>query len=249
MPSSVQEHYDNLLAEHYDWMFGVPLESKVAEQKILLQELLGAEASGVAVDLGCGSGFQTVALADLGYEVLAIDLSARLLGDLRGRVGSRQITVKHADMLALDSLVAAASADVVVCMGDTLTHLSSRHEVARLFQSVYRALKPGGRFIVTYRDLANGELVGVDRFIAVRSDDQRVMTCFLEYTTPDTVVVHDLINIREADGQWALQKSSYTKLRLPVEWASEEMGAAGMEVTDQRLGRLLTLAARKPGGA
>jgi hypothetical protein len=33
MPSTVQEHYDTLLAEHYDWMFGVPLESKVAERR------------------------------------------------------------------------------------------------------------------------------------------------------------------------------------------------------------------------
>lgn len=247
MPSTVQEHYDTLLAEHYDWMFGVPYESKVAEQKLLLHELLGGEASGMAVDLGCGSGFQTLALADLGYDVLAIDISARLLRDLRARVGSRPIGVKHADILTLDSLVAADSVNVAVCMGDTVTHLSSRHEVARLFQSVYRALMPGGRFILTYRDLAQGELLGLDRFIAVRSDERCVMTCFLEYQTPDTVLVHDLINTREADGAWALHKSSYTKLRLSVDWVTDELGRAGLSVSAQRPGRLVTIAARKAG--
>jgi hypothetical protein len=43
MPSTVQEHYD--------WMFGVPVESKVAEQKILLHEILGAATSGMAAEL------------------------------------------------------------------------------------------------------------------------------------------------------------------------------------------------------
>ena len=246
MPNTVQDHYDSLLAEHYDWMFGVPLESKVAEQKILLQELLGSDTHGAAVDLGCGSGFQSLALADLGYEVLAVDISARLLRDLRARVGSRHITVKHADILTLDSLVAKESVSVAVCMGDTLTHLSGRHEVVRLFQSVARALQPGGRFVVTYRDLAGGELRGLDRFIAVRSDERRVMTCFLEFESAETVVVHDLINIREEDGQWALRKSSYTKLRLPVDWVEAELGAAGLSITDQRLGRMVTVAASKP---
>jgi len=247
MPSTVQEHYDTHLAEHYDWMFGVPLESKVAEQKILLHEILGTETHGAAVDLGCGSGFQTLALADLGYEVLAMDISARLLRDLRARVGSRRISVKHANVLTLDSLVAKESVSVAVCMGDTLTHLSSRHEVSRLFQSASRALQPGGRFIVTYRDLAEGELKGLDRFIAVRSDERRVMTCFLEFETPETVVVHDLINTRDAEGQWTLHKSSYTKLRLPVAWVAAELGAAGLSISDQRAGRMLTLAATKPG--
>jgi hypothetical protein len=47
-------------------------------------------------------------------------------------------------------------------------------------------------------------------------------------------------------GQWTLHKSSYTKLRLPVEWVAAELGAAGLAVTDQRLGRMATIAASKP---
>ncbi|MGZ5921395.1 MAG: class I SAM-dependent methyltransferase, partial [Rhizomicrobium sp.] len=55
-------HYDELLAEHYSWMVGVPFAQKVAEQKALLLELgLGAGQRGVAIDLGCGSGYQAVA--------------------------------------------------------------------------------------------------------------------------------------------------------------------------------------------
>ena len=246
MPASAQEHYENLLADHYEWMFGLPFEAKVAEQKTILDEFLGKDlAGGLAVDLGCGSGFQSVALSDRGYKVLAIDTSEKLLRHLSARVGSRNIVTKHADLRELDSLVSPASVEIAVCMGDTLTHLSSRSEVSNLFQSVARALKPGGRFVATYRDLASVELLGLDRFIPVRSDDHRVMTCFLEYETVETVVVHDLINLRDDDGNWTLHKSSYKKLRLPVKWVIAELLASGLSISGRSEGRMVTIAATR----
>ncbi|MGA7853295.1 MAG: class I SAM-dependent methyltransferase [Candidatus Acidiferrales bacterium] len=245
-PATAQEHYENLLAEHYEWMFGLPFEAKVAEQKAILDEFAAGEgAGGLALDLGCGSGFQTFALSDRGYEVLAIDASAKLLAKLSARIGSRNIVARQADLRDLDSLVRPGSAEIAVCMGDTLTHFRGRTEVSHLFQSVARALKPGGKFVITYRDLASVELSGLDRFIPVRGDDRRVMTCFLEHETAETVLVHDLINIRDDDGKWTLHKSSYRKLRIPVEWVVAELSSSGLTVTGRNEGRMATLAASK----
>ena len=81
--ATVREHYDGVLAEHYTRMLG-DFEAKVTEQRALL-ERLGVSArpsGGLAVDLGCGSGVQSVALARLGFRVLAIDFSQRLLAEL-----------------------------------------------------------------------------------------------------------------------------------------------------------------------
>lgn len=243
-PGSAQEHYENLLADHYEWMCGLPFEAKVAEQKAILDEFDGPDVSGgLAVDLGCGSGFQSVALSDRGYKVLAIDTSEKLLRHLSARVASRNIVTKHADLRDLDSLVSPASVEVAVCMGDTLTHLSSRSEVTHLFRSVARALKPGGRFVATYRDLASVELFGLNRFIPIRGDDRRIMICFLEHETAETVVVHDLINLRDDDGNWTLLKSSYKKLRLPAQWVIAELLASGFSISRQSEGRMVTIAA------
>jgi SAM-dependent methyltransferase len=246
MPATAQEHYENLLAEHYEWMFGLPFEAKVAEQKAILDEYAASEsAGGLAIDLGCGSGFQSIALSDRGYEVLAIDTSEKLLAKLAARIGPRNIVTKQADLRRLDSLIRPGSLEIAVCMGDTLTHLGSRTEVSHLFQSVARALKPGGEFVITYRDLASGELSGVDRFIPVRSDDHRVMICFLEYETAETVLVHDLINVRDDDGKWTLHKSSYRKLRIAVEWVVSELSGAGLSITGRNEGRMATIAATR----
>ena len=84
--ASVRDHYDTVLSEHYSRMFG-EFDAKVAEQHALLERLgvTARKSAATAVDLGCGSGFQSVALARLGFQVLAIDFSQRLLAELRDR--------------------------------------------------------------------------------------------------------------------------------------------------------------------
>lgn len=245
-PGDSQAHYERLLAPHYDWMFGAPIERKVAEQQALLHEIAGrASGDDLAVDLGCGSGFQSLALSELGYRVLALDISDTLLATLAARIGSRSITIRRGDIRQLDDYVAPASVRLAVCMGDTLTHLSSHQEVDALFQSVARALKPRGLFVATYRDLSGRELQGLDRFLPIRGDDGRTMICFLEYESAETVVVNDLIYVREADGHWALHKSRYQKLRLSLEWVRGRIEAAGLSVVLQRTGGIVTLAATR----
>ena len=64
--ATVREHYDEVLSQHYSRMFG-EFEAKVAEQQVLLERLgiTPRQGGGLAVDLGCGSGFQSIALARL----------------------------------------------------------------------------------------------------------------------------------------------------------------------------------------
>ena len=62
-------------------------------------------------------------------------------------------------------------------------------------------------------------LTGTARFLPVRADDQRILTCFLEYG-PSHVTVHDLLHEREAGGAWRLQTSAYRKLRLSPGWVA-----------------------------
>ena len=69
--TEVRRHYKELLARHYTWMVG-DIEATVANQRELLQSLgvtgPDGSASDIAVDLGAGPGYQSFALADLGYR-------------------------------------------------------------------------------------------------------------------------------------------------------------------------------------
>jgi len=109
---------------------------------------------GPAIDLGCGPGFQTIALAELGFApVIAVDTSKELLAELRTRSGSYAIEIREGDLASPESIGATPDASVVVCMGDTLTHLPTRAAVQDLFRVVFGKLAPGGLFVLTYRDL------------------------------------------------------------------------------------------------
>jgi len=128
-------------------------------------------------------------------------------------------------------------------MGDTLTHLESRADVTRLFGDAYKALMPGGLLVLTFRDLSV-ELHGLDRFLPVRSDADRIMTCVLEYEA-DKVVVNDLVHVREGNS-WTLHKSCYRKLRLSAQEVGQELRGLGFTVkASQTAGRLHAIAATR----
>lgn len=244
--SDVQQHYGNLLAAHYSWMSGITFAEKVAEQRNLLNNLGFADGDrGCAIDLGCGPGYQAMALSELGYgNVIALDTSEALLNELRTASQDQSINAVLADLRDIGSHVGEGAADAIICMGDTITHLDHRDDVARLLEDTYRALRSGGRLALTYRDFSL-ELTGTDRFIPVRSDDQRIMTCVLEYET-DHVVVTDLIYLR-TDAGWQLQKSSYRKLRLSPSWVADMLRGAGYVIeVDAPIGRMQTVVACKP---
>ncbi|WBO68519.1 class I SAM-dependent methyltransferase [Streptomyces camelliae] len=226
-------HYDRLLAEHYTWMLGGDIQAAADRQAALLADLglTGAESGGTAVDLGCGSGAQTLALLRLGFSpVIAVDTSRALLDELLAHVpDSGAVRPVHGDIrTALPEVSEPGTVRTVVCMGDTLPHLPARSDVPALLGDISRVLAPGGHLVLTYRDLTV-ELHGTDRFIPVRSSDDRLLTCFLEYRDEDTVIVHDLLHTR-VDGSWRQRASSYPKLRIAPPWLAGQCRAAGLDV-------------------
>ncbi|HEX6998658.1 MAG TPA: class I SAM-dependent methyltransferase [Gammaproteobacteria bacterium] len=226
--ASAKQHYEELLSDVYSWMFG-GFESGVQRNAAFFERLgIRPRGSATAFDLGAGCGFQSIPLARLGFAVTAVDLDQKLLQELVAHLGPHSVSTVQDDLLDFDRYV-EGPVELVVCMTDTILHLESKQDVRRLFRKVHAALEPGGRFIVTFRDLSQ-ELTDLDRFLPVRADDTTIFTCFLEYE-PASVKVHDLV-YRKQDGAWRLHKSYYRKLRLSREWVATELLAAGFADVD-----------------
>jgi 2-polyprenyl-3-methyl-5-hydroxy-6-metoxy-1,4-benzoquinol methylase len=225
--AAMADHYTNLLGPVYTWMVG-DIDAALARTDLELDALsLPSQGAGTALDLGAGFGMHAIPLARRGFSVVAIDSYQPLLQELASRAGSLPIRTVNADLLDF-RLHVKKSVDVITCMGDTLTHLPSQASVATLFREVAASLRPGGVFAATFRDYATAPLRGDSRFILVRGDGERVLTCFLEYADT-TVTVHDLLHQRQ-NGAWQLRASSYPKLRLAPQWAVEQLSSLGLTV-------------------
>ena len=105
------------------------------------------------------------------------------------------------------------------------------------------ALAPGGHFLLSFRDYTAAR-TGADRFIPVRSNADRIFTCFLDYG-PDRVAVHDIVHTR-AGSEWRTTISVYEKIRLAPTWVREQLMLAGLVIVKDTLQNgLATLVARR----
>jgi Methyltransferase domain len=220
------------------------IDAALSRSEVELDTLsLPSKIGGTAVDLGAGFGLHGIPLARRKFSVVAIDSYEPLLRELAARKGLLPIRTVHANLLGFRAHI-EAPVDVIVCMGDTLTHLPSHSRVASLFEDVVASLSHGGLFVTTFRDYASAPLQGDARFILVRSEEERMLTCFLEYADA-TVSVHDLLHQREG-GVWRLRASSYPKLRLAPQWVAEQLNSLGLSVhRDLAPGGMIRIIARK----
>ncbi len=225
--STVRDHYASHLAPIYLWMAG-GFDAAVATGKSDLQALgIKVGAATVAMDLGAGFGMHAIPLAREGCAVTAVDESALLLDELRVRSAGLPIRVIEGDILNVCNY-ATSPPNIVLCMGDTLTHVQSKEEIEELFAGVSRVLAPEGQFAITFRDYTSAA-TGDRRFIPVRSDEKRIHTCFVE-EAPTHMVIHDVVHER-AGGAWNMRVSSYSKLRISPEWAASALRRVGLSPT------------------
>lgn len=244
-PDGAPAHYDRLLASVYAWMIGDRAAAQEAGKKQLgAAGIAEARAGQRALDLGAGLGVHAIPLAEMGYEVTAVDTSEALLDELRAaRPGIRAL---RGDLVRAEELVEGRF-DVIVCLGDTLPHLASLEEITQALAAASRLLAPGGRLALTFRDYVSRERRGAERFLLVRGDDARVMTCCLDFE-PSHVTVTDIVHDRAEKG-WTMRASTYRKVRLARAWVESRLGELGLalEQADEPPGWLM-IVATKPAG-
>ncbi|MGL5065456.1 MAG: class I SAM-dependent methyltransferase [Microcoleus sp.] len=224
---NAKEHYDRHLGAIYSWMVGDENAAQERNRNLFHSLAIDSAPKGLAIDLGCGTGLQSIPLAEFGYSVIAIDACDLLLSHLRDRVNNLPIQIIHDDLLNFTKYI-TDPVELVTCMGDTLTHLDSLDAVRNLILDISRQLVEGGMLVLSFRDYFSVELRGHQRFIPVRSDDTKILTCFLEYHQ-NFVEVHDLLYYKQ-ETQWEFTASSYKKLRLNKNWLSEQIEELGLTI-------------------
>jgi SAM-dependent methyltransferase len=210
--SQVESHYEALLGSRYTWMMGGAERCLAAARELL--HFVQAPVSGKALDLGCGAGFHARALAERGLGVVAVDSSADLLDELQGVCAGFDVEAVTGDLTELARFGKHGPFDMILCVGDTLTHLATHADVNELIRASARLLAPKGMLLFEYREQPT-TMDANDSVFTVRSDRDRIMQCVLHFE-PDRVWVTDVVHEWKGTA-WQTLKSTYPKLRLATD--------------------------------
>jgi hypothetical protein len=242
--TATKTHYDRFLAPCYTWMAGGFDENVARNRQFFAAHRLRPALTGVAIDLGAGCGFQSLPLAEAGFRVTAVDCCQPLLDELENRAPGMPVGIVRGDVL--DFLCwAGRRPELVLCMGDTLTHLPSLADVGRLIRQCYAELATGGKLVLSLRDYSAAEDGSVS-VIPVRRDADRIFLCRLEYG-PGAVTVTDILYSRP-DGHWEREAGTYTKCRIAPAFLRDIITGTGfsIEYISVEGGLIALIAAKTP---
>lgn len=123
-------------AEYYDLIWG---NYDYGKEVAILHKLFKKEGVRRILDAGCGTGNHAILLASLGYEVVAIDLSRKMIEKAKKKDSSGRVCFIVADMRKPDI---KEKSDSVICLGLTFSHFITKKEIEKVLKNIRNALKP-----------------------------------------------------------------------------------------------------------
>ncbi|TQR42285.1 class I SAM-dependent methyltransferase [Paenibacillus popilliae] len=104
------------------------------------------EAASV-LDLCCGMGRHSLALAEAGYKVTGVDLSEVLLREAAKLDEEHVVTFLAGDMRELP---VEGAFDAVVNLFTSFGYFQADEDNGQVFHEIHRVLRPGGQFIIDF---------------------------------------------------------------------------------------------------
>ncbi len=145
--------------------------------QIITRDMFAGQHFDSILELGCGTGKNTVLLAQIGTQVHALDFSPRMIEKAKEKVKAQNVRFSMAD-LTKRWPCANSSYDLIIC-NLVLEHIE---DLSHVFVEAARTLEPKGKFFINelhpFRQYTGGkasfghgeEIVEVDAFVHHISD-------------------------------------------------------------------------------
>lgn len=173
------DEYDHLYDLWYRYTFG-SIDDVLSVE---FRPSLHIENKPIALDVGCGTGIQSLRLASMGYRVIGVDIADELLKKAKTKLSNAgyvdaQFFVADAQWLPFKNNIA----DCMNCCGPTLSFVPNWRKA---LIEMSRCLKPGGKFLLEVEGRWNMDLLW-EVINAIGFD-------FLEYAEPLSVALDHLL--------------------------------------------------------
>jgi SAM-dependent methyltransferase len=232
--------YDKL-ATIYDYF--VNWDSRLAYELPFLEQhlrTLGEDPSQIRVmDTACGTGHHAIALANLGFQVSGSDLFPEMvsLADVNAKAASARVTFRTAGFGSISaSFKQPGEFDAVLCLGNSLPHVTSEADLDKALRDFKELLRPGGLLLLQMRnfDKVMGEK---NRWMEPQTvkdgSTEWLFLRFYDFEADGKIQFNILSLHRKANAPWLTQLNSTHLLPIFSEKLHEELGLLGF--TDIKL--------------
>ena len=190
-----------------------------------------ADPPELVLDLGCGTGSMTIAMAALGYDMTGIDRSVEMLDIARERA-LRENTGKSILWLCQDmrSFELYGTVDVTVSTLDCLNHLTTKKDLIKCLSLVHNYLVPDGLFFFDLNGKHKFETVYADRVYCM--EEKNSLCIWQNDYSEKTGKCRFGITLfhREKDGRYARYDDTETERMYRKDEVGEMLRTAGFEV-------------------
>lgn len=127
----------------------IGFEDRLKKERPIIEKFVSEYQIQAALDAGCGTGFNSIVLAQLGVQVTATDISEHMLHRAKNNAERKGV---HIDTRRCSFEDVAALAhrmyDAVFCLGNSLAHLTTKKDLKKSLKSFKYVLRPGGTLVL-----------------------------------------------------------------------------------------------------
>ena len=138
----MKESEYNKIAKYYDKVFGDTSETESYIRNKLVQFKINPKHQPEVLELGCGTGINLLPLLKEKFSVAGIDNSRQMLKIAGQKIPGAEFHLKDIRDFELNKKF-----DLILCLYDTLNHLTLISEWKKVFKKVYEHLEVNGIFI------------------------------------------------------------------------------------------------------
>ena len=127
-------------------------KKKTAREAQSLKTILKLPKGSKILDVGCGVGRHSIALARLGYDVTGIDISPNYLNSAKALAKANKVAVRfvRCDMRKLSF---KEEFDGAINLFSSFGYFKKNSDDRKVLKGILRALKPNGTFVIDNIDL------------------------------------------------------------------------------------------------
>ncbi len=203
-----EQFYDRL-ARVYDTMNDWP--ARLAFEGPFIRRLLDDHHAVTVLDAACGTGQHTLALMEWGYQTTGADASPEMIRRAESNAAARGLpAVFHLARFADLPDLLPAPFDAVLCLGNSLPHITTDEELESSLRGMLSVLRPGGLLLLHNLNY-DRRWVERPRFMKLDSgvvDGHEVLIWRLADYTDSGIVFHTALFERDTAGRWEVHVDS-----------------------------------------